>query len=211
MTRSRKYNLISQNFITEYENIPFIRNSSKTDKKCNVSIDVFDTDYMQSFFGKFDVSNLYAIFILDLTEVFSDQDFSFISKHNLYDKNIVIAKIDFNFFKDINYNSRREIQKPSFFRTDHFEELNIQDVLNECLYERELIMGDFRKNILTVDLLQLLKSKSIKAVLEFYIDRAEAFLEDVLSLKDYVLDEKEDYILKIEICFDGFINQVTVR
>ncbi|KFF02625.1 hypothetical protein [Flavobacterium reichenbachii] len=199
MTRSRKYNLISQKFISKYEDIPLIRQNNKTDKKCNVSVEVFDTDYLKFFFETFDVYNLYAIFILDSAVVFPDPDFSHVSKYNRWNKNIVIAKIDFNFFKDINYNSRREIEKPFFFRSDSFEELNINEILNECLYERELVMGDFRKNIVTVDPLQLLNNKLIKAFSEFYVDRTEAFIEKVLHLKDYILDENRDYISKIEI------------
>lgn len=206
MIRSRKYNLISQDFIANYDDIPLIKKKSKTDKKCNVSVAVFDTDYIQSFFETFDVSNLYAIFILDFTEVFPVEDFSSISKYNYLNTNLVIAKIDFNFFKNIDYNSRREIQKPFFFRTDNFEELNVNEILNECLYERELIVGDFKKNIVTIDPLPLLSNKAIKAVLEFYVDRTETSLEKVLHLKDSVLDENQDYISKIEICFDGFVN-----
>ncbi|WP_194138965.1 hypothetical protein [Flavobacterium hungaricum] len=201
MTRL-KYSLISQQFICPYEAVPFIRKNSKTDKTCSVSLEVFDIDFIQSFLEKFDVSNLYAISILDLTENFSVEDSCLVSKYNLYDKNIVIAKIDSNFFKKITYNSRGEIQKPFFFRTDNFEELNMQEVLNGCLYERELIIGEFRKNIVTVDLLKLLKNKPIKTVLEFYVDRTEASLEELLGLKDYVLDANEDYIAKIEISFD---------
>ncbi|RKR09262.1 hypothetical protein C8C83_0882 [Flavobacterium sp. 90] len=195
-----KYNIISQKFLATYKDIPLVRTNCKSDIEYNVSIEVFDTDYINSFFKILDLSNLYAILIPDFEDVFLDANLSFISKYNIYDKNIVIAKVEFDFFKNINYNNRNEVSKPFFFRSNAFEELNMNEVLDNCLYEREI--GNFKKSVLTIDLLKLLENKEISSIMEFYINRTEAFLEDILHLKENVLDVNEDYISKIEISLE---------
>lgn len=192
-----KYNIISQKVVASYEDIPFVRTNYKSDVEYNVSVEVFDTDYCQPFFKKLDLSNLYAILILNLEEVFSDANLSCISKYNIYDKNIVIVKVGFDFFMNINYSNRNEVSMPFFFRSNSFEELDMNEVLNKCLYEREI--GNFKKSILTIDPLKLLENKEIDTILEFYVNRTETFLEDVLNLKENVLDVNADYITKIEI------------
>ncbi|WP_337968730.1 hypothetical protein [uncultured Flavobacterium sp.] len=192
-----KYNIISQKFVATYKDIPFVRTNCKSDIEYNISVEVFDTDYIKPFFKTLDLSDLYAILILDLEDVFPDANLSCISKYNVYDKNIAIIKIEANFFMNINYNNRNEVSMPFFFRSNSFEELNMNEVLNECLYEREI--GNFKKSILTIDPLKLLENKEISSILEFYINRTEAFLEDILNLKENVLDVNADYISKIEI------------
>lgn len=192
-----KYNIISQKFVATYEDIPFVRTNCKTDIEYNVSVEVFDTDYIKSFFKTLDLSNLYAILILDFEDVFLDTNLSCVSKYNVYDKNIVIIKVETDFFMNINYSNRNEISRPFFFRSNSFEELNMNELLNKCLYEREI--GNFKKSILTIDPLKLLENKEISSILEFYVNRTEAFLEDILHLKEDVLDVNADYISKIEI------------
>jgi hypothetical protein len=192
--------MISQKFLATYEYIPFVRTNCKSDIEYNVSVEVFDTDYIKSFFKTLDLSNLYAILILDLEDGFLDTNLSCISKYNVYDKNIVVVKAGFDFFKKINYSNRNEVSIPFFFRSNSFEELNMNEVLNKCLYEREI--GNFKKSILTIDPLKLLENKEIDTILEFYINRTEAFLEDVLNLKENVLDVNADYISKIEISLE---------
>lgn len=192
-----KYNIISQKFLATYKDIPLVRTNCKSDIEYNVSVEVFDTDYCQPFFKTLDLSDLYAILILDLEEVFSDANLSFISKYNIHDKNIVIAKVGFDFFMNINYNNRNEVSIPFFFRSNAFEELNMNEALNKSLYQREI--GNFKKSVLTIDPLKLLENKEISSIIEFYVNRTEAFLEDILHLKENVLDVNEDYISKIEI------------
>lgn len=192
-----KYNIISQKFLGTYKDIPFVRTNYKSDVEYNVSVEVFDTDYCQSFFKTLNLSDLYAILILDLEDVFLDSNLSCVSKYNVYDKNIVIVKVEFDFFMNINYSNRNEISRPFFFRSNSFEELNMNEVLNKCLYEREI--GNFKKSVLTIDPLKLLENKEISSIIEFYVNRTEAFLEDVLNLKEDVLDVNADYISKIEI------------
>jgi hypothetical protein len=112
----------------------------------------------------------------------------------------VIAKAEEDFFMNISYTNREEVSRPFFFRSDNFEELNMNEVLNNCLYEKEI--ANFKKIILTIDLLKLLENKEINTILEFYINRTEAFLENILNLKEDVLDVNEDYISKIEISLE---------
>ncbi len=81
----------------------------------------------------------------------------------------------------------------------NLEELNLDKTLSKSLYQREIILGNFKKQVLTIDALKLVANKQIDTVVEFYINRTEAFLEDVLKLKPNVLDVNEDYISKIEI------------
>ncbi|SFD11007.1 hypothetical protein [Flavobacterium phragmitis] len=194
-----KYNIISQKFIAADKDIPFIRTNSKSSKEYNVFIEVFDTDYIKSFFKTFDVSNLYAILILDLEHIFTDANLSFVSKFKIYDKNIAIVKVESDFFATLNYNNRNELEKPFFFRSNNLEELNLDKTLSKSLYQREIILGNFKKQVLTIDALKLVANKQIDTVVEFYINRTEAFLEDILKLKPNVLDVNEDYISKIEI------------
>ena len=194
-----KYHILSQKFIATDKDIPFIRTNSKSSREYNVFIEVFDTDYIKSYFKTFDVSNLYAILILDLEHIFTDANLSFVSKFKIYDKNIAIVKVESDFFTTLNYNSRNELEKPFFFRSNNLEELNLDKTLSKSLYQREIILGNFKKQVLTIDALKLVANKQIDTVVEFYINRTEAFLEDVLKLKPNVLDVNEDYISKIEI------------
>lgn len=194
-----KYNIISQKIVAEQKDIPFIRTNSKSNREYNVFIEVFDTDYIKSFFETFDVSALYAILILDLEHIFIDANLSFISKFKTHDKQIAIVKVEPNFFTTVNHNNRNEISKPFFFRSNDFEQLDLDKVLSKSLYEREIISGNFRKIVLTIDPLKILANKQIDTVVEFYINRTEAFLEEVLKLKEHTLDVNADYISKIEI------------
>jgi hypothetical protein len=194
-----KYNIISQKFIATYKDIPFIRTGYKSDATYNVSIEVFDTDYINPFFKTFELANLYAILILDLEHIFIDANLSFISKFNVYDKNIAIVKVEPDFFTTINYNNRNELVKPFFFRSNNFELLNFDKLLSKCLYEREIIIGDHKKNVLTIDPLKLIANKQIDTVIDFYTNLTEAFLEDIFKLKEHVLDVNEDYISKREV------------
>lgn len=199
MDRLRKYNLISQKFITGYDDIPFIRTYLKSNVKYDVFVEVFDTDYIQSFFKNFDPYNLYAIYIVDKKDVSSYFNLSIISKYNYLDKDIIVVKVELSFFMKINYNSRNELSIPIFFKTDSFGKLKMEEVLNVCLYEEEIIIGSFRKNIVKLDPLKLLDNIEIRNVMKFYIDLSEAFIEDVLNLDDNILDINEDYISKVEI------------
>ncbi|WP_289665302.1 hypothetical protein [Flavobacterium panacagri] len=196
-----KYNIISQKFIAGYEDIPFIRTGYKSNTAYNVSIEIFDTDYINSFFKTFELVDLYAILILDLEHIFKDANLIFISKFKVYNKNIAIVKVESDFFTTINYNSRNELEKPFFFRSNNFEELNWDKILSKCLYEREIV--NLKKSVLTVDPLKILKNKGIDKVVKFYVDLIEAFLEDVLKLRQNVLDVNEDYISKIEISLES--------
>jgi hypothetical protein len=199
MNRLRKYNLISQKFIAGYDDIPFVRTYLKNDVKYDVLVEVFDTDYIESFFNNFDPYNLYAIYIVDKKDVSSYFNLSIISRYNYLGKDIIVVKAELNFFTKINYNSRNELSIPIFFKTDSFGELKIEEVLNMCLYEEEIVIGSFRKNIVKLDPLKLLDNIEIRNVIKFYIDLSETFIEDVLNLDGNILDLNEDYISKVEI------------
>ena len=194
-----KYNIISQKIVAGYKDIPFVKTNNNSNKEYNVFIEIFDTDYITSFFKTFDTSNLYAVLILDLEHIFTDVNLTLISKFNVYNKKIAIAKVESDFFSNVNYNNRNEVSKPFFFRSNDFEQLNLDKVLSKSLYEREIVSGSFRKKVLTIDPLKLVANKQIDTVVEFYLNRTEAFLEDVLKLKEHVLDVNADYISKIEI------------
>ncbi|MCC9064628.1 hypothetical protein [Flavobacterium piscisymbiosum] len=199
MAKSRIYNLISQKFITKYDDIPFIQTNHKSDFKYNVSIEVFNTDYMTSFFKTLDVSDLYAIYILNEENLYYYSDRNVIFKYNCYGSTIILVKVELNFFNSIEYNNQRELSTSFFFRSDNFKAINMEGILKECLYEKEIIMGSFRKTIVKPDFLKLLDNIEIKNVIKFYTYKTEAYIEKALKLNDYVLDENEDYISKVEI------------
>lgn len=199
MTPLRSYNLISQKFVTKYEDIPFIQTNHKSDLKYHVAVEVFNTDYMMSFFRTFDVSDLYAIYILNEENLYYYSDFNIIAKHNLYGATIIIVKAELNFFKSIEYNNQTELSTSFFFRTDAFETLKTEEILSKSLYEKEINVGRFRKTIVTCDLLKLLDNIDINSVMKFYTHRTEASIEKALKLNDFVLDENEDFISTIEI------------
>lgn len=199
MSRLRSYNLISQKFVTKYDDIPFIQTNHKSDLKYHVAVEVFNTDYMTSFFSTFDVSDLYAIYILNEENLYYYSDLNIISKHNFYSATIIIVKAESGFFKSIEYNNQSELATSFFFRTDAFETLKTEEILSTSLYEKEISVGSFRKTIVTCDLLKLLDNNDIKSVMKFYTHRTEASIEKALNLNDFVLDENEDFISTIEI------------
>lgn len=199
MTPLRSYNLISQKFVTKYDDIPFIHTNHKSDLKYNVAVEVFNTDYMTSFFKTFDVSDLYAIYILNEENLYYYSDLNIISRYSSYGSTIIIVKVELNFFKSIEYNNQSELATSSFFRTDAFEALKTEEILSKSLYEKEINAGSFIKTIVRCDLLKLLDNIEINSVMKFYTHRTEASIEEALKLNDYVLDENEDYISTIEI------------
>ncbi|MEA9412195.1 hypothetical protein [Flavobacterium sp. PL02] len=199
MDRLRNYNLISQRFVTKYDDIPFIETNYKKDIKYNVSIEVFNTNYTKSYFKNFDVSNLYAIYIKDEDDDSSYFNLKIISKHKNYGRDIVVVKTESSFFMNIEYNNRAEISKPFFFRSDNFEESRIKEIINNALYEKVIIKLHLRKSIIKIDSLKLLENAEISEVVDFYINRTEAHLEDILKLRQDVLDLEEEYISKVEI------------
>lgn len=199
MSRLRTYNLISQKFVTKYDDIPFIQTKHKSDLKYHVAIEVFNTDYMTSFFSTFDVSDLYEIYILNEENLYYYSDFNIISKHTFYGATIIIVKAELGFFKSIEYNNQSELATSFFFRTDSFETLKTKEILSKSLYEKEISAGSFRKTIVACDLLKLLDNIDINSVMKFYTHRTEASIEKALKLNDFVLDENEDFISTIEI------------
>lgn len=199
MDRLRKYNLISQKLITEYNDIPFVKTDFESSIKYDVLIEVFDTDYISSFFKNFDSSNLYAIYIAEKKDVSDYFNLNLMSKYNYLNKDIMVMRVDFNFFIKMDYSNRNELSTPVFFNTDSFGKLNLEEILTTCLYEKEIIIGSFRKNIVKLDPLKLLNDTKIRNVMKFYVDLSEAFIEDVLNLKDNTLDINEDYISKVVI------------
>ncbi|KQB40398.1 hypothetical protein [Flavobacterium aquidurense] len=199
MDRLRNYNLISQRFVTGYDNIPFIQTNYKGDIKYNVSVEVFNTDYIKSYFKIFNLSNLYAIYIVDEGDDSCYFNLNVISRYNYYGKDIILVKAELNFFINIEYNNRAELSRPFFFNTDSFGKLNLEEILTTCLYEKEIIIGSFIKNIVKLDPLKLLNDTKIRNVMKFYVDLSEAFIEDVLNLKDNTLDINDDYISKVVI------------
>ncbi|MFC0778788.1 hypothetical protein [Flavobacterium sp. HJSW_4] len=203
MNQSRKYNVISQRFITEYNDIPFVKSHFESRLKYDVHIEVFDTDYISFFFFKnFDLRDLYAIYIVDKKEVSNYSNLNLISKHSYLNKDIFVMRVDFNFFMKIDYNNRNELSGPIFFKSSSLEELNLEEILNKCLYEKEIIIGNFKKNIVKLDVLKLLNNTKVSNVIKFYIDLSEAYLEEVLNLKDNILNINEDYISKVEISLE---------
>jgi hypothetical protein len=199
MDRLINYNLISQRFVTGYDDIPFIETNYKRDIMYNVSVEVFDTDYTKSFFKDFNISNLYAIYIEDEGDDSSYFNLSIVSKHNNYGQDIVVVKAEFNFFMNIEYNNRAEISKPFFFSSDNFQQSEIKEIVNNSLYEKVIIKGSFRKSIVKIDALKLLENIEISNVIDFYTNRTEAHLEDVLKLRQDTLDVEAEYISKVEI------------
>lgn len=202
MNQSRKYNVISQRFITEFNDIPFVKSHFESSLKYDVHIEVFDTDYIPSFFKNFDLCDLYAIYIVDKKGDSNYSNLNLISKHSYLNKDIFVIRVDFNFFMKINYNNRKELSAPIFFKTGSLEELNLEEILNKCLYEKEIIIGNFKKIIVKLDLLKLLNNTKVSNVIKFYIDLYEAYLEEVLNLKDNILNINEDYISKVEISLE---------
>lgn len=195
----RKYNLVSQSFVTGYDDIPFIQTNYKADIKYNVSVEVFTTDYTKYFFKNFKNFNLYAIYIVEDGDDSCYLNLNVISKHNYYGKNIVVVKPELNFFMNIEYNNRVELSRPFFFKSDNYEELKIEEILNNSLYEKEIIMGTLRKNIVKIDALKFLLNTGINKAIKFYTNITEAHIEDVLKLRQDVLDMDDEYISKVEI------------
>ncbi|MFZ0597845.1 MAG: hypothetical protein WAM46_12765, partial [Flavobacterium sp.] len=174
MDRLRNYNLISQRFVTGYDGIPFIKSNYKGDIKYNISVDVFSTDYTKAYFKNFDLSNLYAIYIVDEGDDSCYFNSNVISKHNFYSKDIVVMNSEFNFFMNIEYNNRSELSKPFFFKSDNYKELKIKEILNSSVSEKEIIMGSFRKNIVKIDALKFLLNTGISKAIKFYTNITEA-------------------------------------
>lgn len=199
MDRVRNYDIISQRFVTESYDIPFVETNCRNDSKYDVFIEVFDTDFTKSFFEYFNIFNLYAIYIVDEGDDSGYFNLNVISKYNNYGKDIVVVKAEFNFFMNIEYNNRTEVSIPYFFKSDNFEELKVEEVLNDALYWKEIVIGSFRKNIVKIDILKLLENVEIKSAIKFYTDRTEANIEDILRLKQDVLDVNAEYISKIEV------------
>lgn len=199
MDRLRNYNLISQKFVTGCDNIPFIETNYKSDIRYNVSLEIFDTDYTKSFFKSFNISNLYAIYIKDEGDDSGYFNLNIVSKHDNYGHQIVVVKVELNFFMNIEYNNRAEISMPFFFRSDNFEESKIKEIIDKSLYEKVIVKGDFKKSIVKIDALKLLENIEINNVIDFYTNRTEANLEDILKLRQYTLDEEAEYISKVEI------------
>jgi hypothetical protein len=195
----RKYNLVSQSFVTGYDDIPFIQTNYKGDIKYNVSVDVFSTDYAKSFFKNFNVSDLYAIYIEDEGDHSSYLNLNVISKHSYYGQDIIVVKAELNFFMNIEYINRSEISTPFFFKSYNYEESKIKEILNSSVCEKEIIMGSFRKNIVKIDALKFLLNTGISKAIKFYINITEAHIEDVLKLRQDVLDMDDEYISKVEI------------
>lgn len=193
---SRNYNLISHKFIAGYDDIPFLQSNYKSNSNYNISVEVINTDYFNSFFKIFDVSDLYMIYILDDT---NPSDLDIVSEFSFFGTSIIIAKAAINFFLNIEYNNRKELCAPYFFRTNSFRASQIEDIFSTSWYEKEIIIGSFRKTIVKPDLLKLLESNEIISVMEFYSHRTEAAIEKALQLNPYVLDENEEYIAKLEI------------
>lgn len=114
MDRLRKFNIISQRFVTGADDIPFIETNYRNDIKYNISIEVFDTDFAKNFFENFNISNLYAIYIVDEGDDSTCFNLNVISKHSHYSKDIVVVKAELDFFMNIEYNNRAEVSTPFF-------------------------------------------------------------------------------------------------
>jgi hypothetical protein len=106
---------------------------------------------------------------------------------------------EFNFFMNIEYNNRAELSKPFFFKSDNYKESKIKEILNSSVCEKEIIMGSFRKNIVKIDALKFLLNTGISKAIKFYTNITEAHIEDVLKLRQDVLDMDDEYISKVEI------------
>lgn len=195
MENSRNYNLIAQKFTTGYNDIPFIKTNHKSDYQYNVSVEIFNTDYIKSFFETFDLHHLYAIYILNNNNLSFHSDLDIISEYIFLGKTVIIAKVDFSLFINLDYTTRDEVSSPYFFKSDHLESLKMEEILKNSLYEKEIIT----KTIVTLDALKLLENKEINTVIKFYTNLVEAFLEDILNLNRNTLDVKEEFISKLEI------------
>lgn len=195
MDRIRKYNLISQRFITGCDDIPFIETNCKNNIKYCVLVDVFDTDFTENYFNDFNLDNLYAIYIVGYQDDSVYVNLNVILRYNYSNLDIIVVKVETDFFKNIAYNNRRELSLPFFFETDSLELLKTGEILNSSFYEKEIL----KKKIIKIDPLKLLENKKIKKVVDFYINRTESYIEDVLTLKQHVLDVDADYISKVEI------------
>lgn len=197
MDRLRKYNLISQNFVTKCDDIPFIETEYESSLMYNISVDVINTDYLNSFFKTFNTSDLYAIYIVNSND--KSLDSICIKEFTHFESSIVIGKLESDFFMDLNYNNRNNLGAPFFFRTDSFNELEIENILQKCLYEKEIKIGSFKKNITTLSILKFLESIEIKNVMKFYINKSENFIESILKLQHHTLDMDAEFISKVEI------------
>ncbi|MDO3425486.1 hypothetical protein QWT87_11345 [Chryseobacterium sp. APV1] len=197
MDRLRKYNLISQNLVAKCDSIPFIETQYESDFSYDISVDVINTDYLNSFFKNFDTSDLYAIYILDKNE--KSLKSICIKEFTHYESTIVIGKLESDFFMDVNYNNRNNLGVPFFFRTDNFSELEIENILQKCLHEKEIKIGSFKKDITTLNILKFLESAKIKSIMKFYINRSESFIESSLKLQHNTLDINAEFVSKLEI------------
>ncbi|WP_288436023.1 hypothetical protein [uncultured Chryseobacterium sp.] len=197
MDRLRKYNLISQNFVTTCDGIPFIETQYESDFNYDVSLDVINTDYLNSFFKNFNTSDLYAIYILDKND--KSLKSIFMKEFNYFEKTILVGRLEFDFFMDINYNNRNNLGVPFFFRTDNFSELEIENIFQKCLHEKEIKIGSFKKDITTLNILKFLECVEIKNIIKFYINKSENFIESILKLQHDTLDMNAEFVSKLEI------------
>ncbi|WP_433832012.1 hypothetical protein [Flavobacterium anhuiense] len=195
----RKYNLISQRFDALYNDIPFLEVNYKTDNQYNVFVEILDIDYISSFFKDFETANLYGIYIENEGDNSSFSNLKVISKQSAYAKNIILVKPNIDFFRNIEYNNRDKIAKPFFFRSYNLDESIMRKIINDSLCEKLIMKDNFRKNIIKVDALKLLNHIEIETVINFYVNRTEAHLEDVLKLRNGILDVEAEYISKVEI------------
>ncbi|MBF6653573.1 hypothetical protein C3B47_11870 [Flavobacterium columnare] len=199
MDRIRKYNLISQRFITGCDDIPFIETNCKNNLKYCVLVDVFDTDFTENYFNDFNSDNLYAIYIVGDQDDFGNAGLNVISKYNYYNFNIIVVKVGINFFESIGYINRSDLSLPFFFESDNLEKSKIEEILSSSFYEKQITIGGFRKSFIKIDPLKLLENYEIEKVIDFYINRTEFYLEDVLKLRQNILNIDSDYISKLEI------------
>lgn len=155
MDRIRKYNLISQRFITGCDDIPFIETNCKNNIKYCVLVDVFDTDFTENYFNDFNLDNLYAIYIVGYQDDSVYVNLNVILRYNYSNLDIIVVKVETDFFKNIAYNNRRELSLPFFFETDSLELLKTGEILNSSFYEKEIL----KKKIIKIDPLKLLENK----------------------------------------------------
>lgn len=167
----------------------------------NVSIDVINTGYLNSFFETFDTFDLYAIYITDKYDKYLDSNF--IRKITYSESVIIVRKLDLNFFMDIDYNNRNNLAIPFFFRTGNFNDLEIENILRECLYEKEIKIGSFKKSLITLNILKVLERIEIRSIIKFYTNKSENFIESILKLQHNALNMNTEYVSKVEISING--------
>lgn len=193
-----RYNIISQKFITECSQVPLIETLHSGCGKYNISLDVINTDYITSFFRSYNVSQLYSIYIVE-KDNFCSTDYNVISVYNKFNKNIYVVKVEPSFFMNIEYNNINDLSLPIFFMSNDIKNLNIEDVLGSCLYEKKIILGSFEKIIVKADVLKLLEGVGVVNIVKFYTRITEEFIENILKLQSNVLDSNDDYVIKLEI------------